>query len=190
MILKTFTKWKWIFVGLYLAAMALGVCLMIWPDISAGILCYLLGIILIIVGTLRMLSYFQRGISALWHRYELPLGLMDILLGIYFFSRPANVLILTPVIVGILILTDSVFKLQEILELRPGTQWLHIVLCIVNILFALLLIGNPFEGTMTLMVYLGLCLSIDSVQSLLFIRRVAKQVRQYAPIDADFVTIE
>lgn len=165
-------------------------CLMIWPDISAGILCCLLGIKLIIVGTLRMLSYFQRGISALWHRYELPLGLMDILLGIYFFSRPANVLILTPVIVGILILTDSVFKLQEILELRPGTQWLHIVLCIVNILFALLLIGNPFEGTMTLMVYLGLCLSIDSVQSLLFIRRVAKQVRQYAPIDADFVTIE
>lgn len=64
------------------------------------------------------------------------------------------------------------------------------MLSILSILFALLLIRNPFEGTMTLMVYLGLSLMLDGVQSLIFIHHVAKNIRAFAPIDADYVEIE
>lgn len=186
-------KWKWRYLILTLLVMALGICLIIWPDISAGILCNLIGALLVIVGAVRIVCYFQRGISVLWHRYELPLGLLDALVGVYFFSHPANILLLLPVIVGIIIIVDSVFKLQTSLELRAmGVRrwWVTLVLAIVSILVAIYLIRNPFEGTMTLMVYLGISLVIDSIQGLVFLKNVAKDVRKLSPIDAEYIEVD
>ncbi len=186
-------KWKWRYLILTLLVMALGICLIIWPDITAGILCNLIGGLLVIVGAVRIVCYFQRGISVLWHRYELPLGLLDALVGVYFFSHPANILLLLPVIVGIIIIVDSVFKLQTSLELRAmGVRrwWVTLVLAIVSILVAIYLIRNPFEGTMTLMVYLGISLVIASIQGLVFLKNVAKDVRKLSPIDAEYIEVD
>lgn len=187
--MKELKKWKWSYVILTVVVMLLGICLMIWPGISAGVLCNVAGAVLVILGAMRIVCYFQRGISALWHRYELPLGLLDALLGIYFFSHPANVLLCLPVIVGIAIIVDSVFKLQSALELRKagsGRWWMVLLLAIVSILAAVFLIRNPFEGTMTLMVYLGISLVIDSIQTLVFIHHMSKDIRKLAPIEAEY----
>lgn len=191
--MKEITKWKWTYLLLTLAVMAFGICLMIWPGISAEILCYILGTILMIVGLVRIVCYFQRGISVLWHRYELPLGLLDGLVGVYFLSHPANVLLILPIVVGIMIIVDSVFHLQTALELRGiGTKrwWLLFAFAIVSILVAIGLIRNPFEGSVTLMVYLGISLVIDSIQSLYYIHQVARDIRKLAPIDTDYVEVE
>lgn len=131
--MKSIKKWKWAYLLLTLTVMLFGICLMIWPDISAEILCYALGAILLLVGVTRILCYFQRGISVLWHRYELPLGLLDMLVGSYFFSHPANVLLILPIVVGIVIIVDSAFHLQTALELRDtgvktgGPFWLFLL---------------------------------------------------------------
>lgn len=186
-------KWKWIYLILTLTVMAFGICLILWPGISAEILCYVLGAMLLIAGGVRIVCYFQRGISALWHRYELPLGLLDVLVGIYFFSHPANVLLILPMVVGIVVIVDSVFHLQTALELREiGVKrwWMILLFAIVSILAAIGLIRNPFEGSLTLMVYLGICLVIDSIQSLYYIHQVARDVRRLAPIDAEYVEVE
>lgn len=191
--MKEIKKWKWVYLLLTLAVMAFGICLMIWPGISAEILCYALGTILLVVGVMRIVCYFQRGISVLWHRYELPLGLLDALAGICFLSHPANVLLILPVVVGIMIIVDSVFHLQTALELRRiGAKrwWVIFAFATVSILVAIGLIRNPFEGSMTLMVYLGISLVIDSVQSLYYIHHVAKDIRRLAPIDTDYVEVE
>lgn len=191
--MKALKKWKWSYLILTIAVMVLGICLIIWPGISAGVLCYLFGAVLVVAGAVRIGCYFQRGISALWHRCELPLGLLDALLGIYFFTRPANVLLILPVIVGVVIIVDSVFKLQTSLELRSmGARrwWAILILSILSILVAIFLIRDPFEGTMTLMVCLGISLVIDSVQSLVFIHNVAKDVRKLAPVEAEYIEVE
>lgn len=191
--MNSYKKWKWSYLILTFFVIALGICLILWPGISAGVLCNLCGVLLVVEGAVRVGCYFQRGISVLWHRYELPLGLLDALLGIYFFSHPGNVLLLLPVIVGIVIIVDSVFKLQTALEVRAiGAKhwWLMLALAIFSILMAVFLIRNPFEGTVTLMVYLGISLVVDGIQSIVFIHNVAKDVRRLAPMEADFVEVE
>ncbi len=191
--MKNLRKWKWCYIVLTIAVMALGICLIVWPDISAEALCSVCGIALLIVGAARIICYFQRGISVLWHRYELPMGLIDVLLGIYFLSRPANVMLILPVIVGVVIIIDSVFKLQTSLELRQAgaRRWgITLIFAVLSIFMAVFLIRNPFEGTMTLMVYLGISLVIDAVQSLYFIHNVAKNIRKLAPIEAEFREVE
>lgn len=187
--MKEWKRWKWSLIVLALIVMVLGICLIVWPGISAGVLCNLFGIVLLIVGAVRILCYFQRGFSALWHRYELPLGLLDALLGVYFFTRPGNVLLLLPVVVGIMILVDSVFKLQMALELKRALVrqwWSVLLLSIISILAAAVLIGNPFGGAVTLVIYLGISLVIDSIQSLFFIHHAAKCVREAAPVEAEY----
>lgn len=191
--MKSLKKWKWTYLLLTLAVMVFGICLMIWPSISAEILCYALGTILLVVGVMRIVCYFQRGISVLWHRYELPLGLLDALVGLYFLSHPANVLLIMPIVVGIVIIVDSVFHLQTALELRGiGVKrwWAIVAFAIISILVAFGLIHNPFEGSMTLMMYLGICLVIDSIQSLYYIHQVARDIRRLAPIETDFVEVQ
>lgn len=97
---------------------ALELCLIFFPRSSAQALCTVLGAMLILIGIARLISYFRRSISVLWHRYELPLGLIAALLGVFFCSHPQNVQLILPVIAGVVILIDSVFSLQTAPELR------------------------------------------------------------------------
>lgn len=191
--MKELKKWKTGYLILSAAVMILGLCLVIRPGISAEVLCWLVGAVLTIAGAVRIVCYFSRGISVLWHRYELPLGLLDVLLGVYFFSHPANVMLLLPTVVGVVVIVDSVFKLQTALELRGMgvRRWRSVfALSIVCILAGIFLIRNPFQGTVTLMVCLGVSLIIDSVQSMLFITSAAKAVRRNAPVEAEFTEVE
>lgn len=179
--MKNLKKWKRRYVILTCMVMALVVCLIVLPNLSVGVLCILFGVILAAAGGMRIYSYFQCGLRALWHRYEFPLGILDILLGIYFFTRPENILLLVPVIVGIVIVMDSVFKLQTALELRKMgmRRW-----------WSVLLIGNPFEETITLTIYLGVSLLIDAIQSLYFVHQVAKAVRELTLMNVEYVEVE
>lgn len=181
-------RWKWSYLALTLAGMLLGLCLMIWPGISAGVLCAFFGVVLAVTGGVRIGCYFCRGISVLWHRYELPLGLLDALLGVYLLSRPENVRMILPTVVGIVMIVDSVFKLQTALELRSlGVKrwfWM-LIFSILCILIAVFLIRHPFQGQTALTVYLGASLVIDGAQSLYFVHKMAKDVRKLLPVEAD-----
>lgn len=190
---KQIKRWKWGYILISFAIIALGICLILWPGVSAGVLCDVVGMVLTAIGAFRCVSYFLRGMSALWHRYELPLGIFNVLLGVYFLSHPDNVLLLLPVVVGLSVLVDSVFKLQNALELRAcgaKSWWGVLILSIASILVALFLIRNPFAGAVTLMTYLGICLVVDGVQSLVFAYQAAKYVRATSPIDVSYVTVE
>ncbi len=185
-------KWKRGYGALTILAMGLGLCLVLWPGISGEILCYVFGLVLLVAGVIQIRSYFRRGFAMLLRRYELPLGILDGILGLYFLSRPGNVLLLLPVIVGIIILVDSVFKLQSALELRQlgeGNWWSVLALALVNILLALFLLLNPFEGSMSLMVYLGISLIVEGIQGLTFLHHIVKTIRATAPIDVDYVDL-
>lgn len=186
-------KWKWAYLLMTLAVMAFGICLIIWPGISAEILCYAFGAILLIIGAIRIVCYFQRCISVLWHKYELPLGLLDLLVAIYFFFHPNNVLMILPIIVGIVIIVDSAFHLQTALELRiSGAKrwWVVLIFSILSILVAIGLIHNPFKGSMTLMIYLGITLVINGIQSLYYIHRISIDVHNMPSVEAEYVDIE
>lgn len=185
-------KWKRGYLALTILAMGLGLCLVLWPGISGEILCYVFGLVLLVAGAIQIRNYFRRGFAMLLRRYELPLGILDGVLGLYFLSRPGNVLLLLPVIVGIIILVDSVFKLQSGLELRhlgERNWWSVLALAVVNILLALFLLRNPFEGSMSLMIYLGISLIIEGIQGLTFLHHIVKAVRAAAPIDVDYVDL-
>ena len=194
--MKTMKKIKWIGIGISIVMFLLGLCVLIWPQISAAALCYILSAILLLAGIIRIVSYTQRGISSIFHTYELPLGILFLFMGIFGFARSQYVILILPVVIGILILIDSVFQFQTSFDLKRlgvAAWWWPLILAVLSVLFALLLILNPFEGSRTLMVMLGLSLMIDGIQtfsSILCASKCSKEVRKRSPIDVDFEEIE
>ena len=191
--MKTVKKWKWTFIGIALAMIILGLCLVIWPNISATVLCYLFGALILITGIVRIVCYIRRGVSALFHYYELPLGMLDILLAVFFFSRSQYVVLALPIVIGIMIMVDSIFELQMAIDLRRlglGRWWSILALSILSILFSFLLMLNPFEGSVTLMIFIGLSLIVDGIQSLCSVICASRYIRKARPIDVDYIEIE
>jgi len=152
------------------AAMAiLGLFLVIWPYIYAVILCYLFGTIMIVTGIVRIISYIRREVSGFLSWYELPLGLLDILMATVFFLHPQSVMRVLPIIVAFMIMVDSMFNLQRAIDMkRMGLSrwWVILLFSIISVLFALLLMINPFEGSITLIIFIGITLIIDSIQNI------------------------
>ena len=191
--MKTAKKWKWTFIFIAAAMILLGLCLVIWPQISASVLCYLFGVLILLTGIVRIVCYIRRGIGAFFHYYELPLGLLDILLAIFFFSRSRYVVLVLPVVIGIMIMVDSVFELQMATDLKRlglGRWWSMLALSILSILFSFLLVLNPFEGSVTLMVFIGLSLIVDGIQSLCSVICASRYIKKVQPIEVDYVEIE
>ena len=194
--MKMLKKLEWISLAISVVMLLLGLCLLIWPNISATVLCYVMSAILLAVGVFRIVCYVQRGISSIFHVYELPLGILDVLMGVYGFARSQSVVLILPVIIGILILVDSLFQLQASIDLRrlsvPG--WgLSLVLSILSVAFALLLVMNPFEGSRTLMIFIGLSMMVDGVQILSYIicaSKCVKEVKKLEAMDTDYEIID
>lgn len=187
--MKELKKQKLWHIALASAIMLIGVFLILRPETSAELICLLIGAVLCVIGVVRIVCYFCRGLSVLWHRYELPLGMLDTMLGIYFLSRPQSIITIMPVAIGIAMIVDSVFKLEASLELRASGARGYmpsLLLALISMLAAIFLILHPFEGTSALMIYLGILLLIDGIQSLVFIHKVSEKLRKLTPVEAEY----
>ena len=194
--MKNKKKIKRIGIGISIVMFLLGLCVLIWPQISATALCYILSALLLATGIIRIVSYTQRGTSSVFYTYELPLGILFLLMGIFGFIRSRYVILIFPVIIGIIVLIDSLFQFQISFDLkRLGVTewWCTLILAVLCAVFALLLILNPFEGSRALMRMIGLSLMIDGMQSfssILCVSKYVKEVGKQRPIDVDFEVIE
>lgn len=194
--MKTMKKIKWIGIGISIVMFLLGLCVLIWPQISAAALCYILSAILLVAGIIRIVSYTQRGSRSVFYTYELPLGILFLLMGIFGFTRSQYVILILPIVIGIQILIDSLFQFQISFDMKRfgfAEWWWPMILAVLSVLLALLLIINPFEGSITLMSVIGFTLMIDGIQtfsSILCASECVKEVRKRSPIDVDFEEIE
>lgn len=191
--MKTLKKVKWTFIGISALMMILGICLIIQPHISATIICYLFGIIILIAGIARIVCYVQRIIGKFVYYYELWQGLLDIFVSIIFFLHPQNVIIAMPIIIGIIIIIDSVFSLQAAFDLKRWglySWWSILIFSFINILFAFLLIADPFGGSRALMIFLGISLIANSIQNICVIVFITKYMKNTDSIDTDYNEID
>lgn len=188
--MKKIEKIKKIFLCITSLTLLVGICLIIWPMISATVLSYLLGILLLIIGIIRLDCYFRGGLEALlFLHYELPIGLLNIFIAMIFILYPKNMVIVLPILIGIMIIFDSIFQLQFIIEFKKLSMkrwWMMVISFIVCICFALLLISNPFEGSRLLMIFIGISLILDSIQNIFIIFSIERYLNEIMPIEVEY----
>ncbi|MBD5551490.1 MAG: hypothetical protein HDQ96_09985 [Lachnospiraceae bacterium] len=160
--------------------LALGILMVLWPDISALTICIILGIFCIAAGVYAMVRYFKLGVAGLFFRSDLSFGICSILLGVLLLLHPYGAMIFLPIAAGFFMIIGSVLDIQVSIEMRRlhfGNWGVMLILGIINIIFAFLLLMNPFQGASVLVIFVGISLVVDSIQNFYSIYCISKAIK-------------
>lgn len=150
--------------------MAGGLCLLVWPEVSATVLCAALGIAALLYGAVRLVGYFSRDLYRLAFQFDLAVGILSIVVGLVLLLRTGAVLAHLPAGLGLFILADCVLRLQTALDARRfGMRrwWMLLAAAICGGAVGALLLLRPFEGGMALVRLMGAALLLYGAENLL-----------------------
>lgn len=174
---KKFRSWA---IVLNCCILALGIVLIVWPDVSALAVCYILGVLCLAGGVCELVRYFRLGVAGLFFQFDLTLGIFSILAGVLLLLHPMGAAIFLPIAASLYIFIDSIFDIQVSVEMRRmglKSWWLSMLLGILSTVFAFFLMLDPFDGASALMIFVGVSLMISSIESLYAIGCISKAVK-------------
>ena len=158
----------------------LGIVMLVWPEISAMTVCVILGILCAVAGVYKLVRYFRLGFAGVFFRFDLGAGILYILAGLLLLIHPQDAAAILPMAAGIYILFGSVMDIQISVEMHRfglGNWVLSLILGILDACLGFWLLFNPFSGAAALMMAVGICLIIGSVQNLYSVYCISKAVR-------------
>lgn len=167
--MKTIKQAKWCYIICSLLIIAAGVYIIARPYASAVMFCRIIGAVSLAYGISKILGYFSRDLYNLAFQFDLALGVFTIIFGLILLLRSARVVTFMPVIIGVFVLVDGVFKLQTAVDAKRfglSSWWLILLGSLLCAALGLLLIVDPFGGSNVLMTFVGISLAIDGLQNL------------------------
>ncbi len=171
-----------------LAYAVLGIVLVVWPETSAITICYAVGAVLFVLGLAYSISYFVQNHHGFTRTSTLANGLLLLVIGLVVLLRVQDVLKALPFLFGILLLVDSVFKVQAAFDLHHmDSQYWQVPLGIglVTAILGAVLIWNPFQAVAALNVFIGVCLLLDVACNCASAILVAQRTRTYHRAQSD-----
>ena len=113
---------KWSLILASLLFLFLGIALLIWPNTSNLILCYIMAAVLTAYGLFNILAYFGKERGSL---IGLIVGVICAAFGVYALVQPTGISDIISIILGVAILVDGAVSLRRDFELRTMgfLQW-------------------------------------------------------------------
>ncbi|MCD8105804.1 MAG: DUF308 domain-containing protein [Lachnospiraceae bacterium] len=147
----------------------LGAYLLINPGCPMDVLIRFLGAIFIADGVIKMIGYFSKDFYCLAFQYDFAFGILLIALGLLILVRGESYSRLLYVVLGLVILTDALFRMQMFIDAKKFglTLWWRILLvAILTGIFGMLLVIDPFEGAGATMTLTGTAVLLEGVLNL------------------------
>ena len=171
--------------------LALGVLLIVLPDLSISLVGIVAGAMLIALGILKLMGYFSRDMYQLAFQYDLAFGLLLVALGVLLLMQPNRAMHFLCLIVGISIAADGLLKFQTALEARRfglGSWWLIMALGILAGVIGIVTAFRPAQSARVLMVLMGISLLAEGALNLCVSLCAVKIIRAAQPdvIEAEF----
>lgn len=104
---------KWTDVLMSLAYVVVGVLLIIFPDVSANVISWIIGIALIVYGIVSLTAYFLADIRDTLYNNNFVIGLMTIVFGLVVIVKKDMIMNLIPFILGLVIVSSGLAKLHR-----------------------------------------------------------------------------
>ncbi len=167
---------------------ALGAVLIAWPMEVTGLICRVLGAILVVMGAVYLFGYFVEGRGIL----AVTGGLLFLLLGVWIFITPQSVATLVPIVIGVVLLVHSLRDFQMASEAkRNGSErWMILfLLALLNCVFGVVCICDSFGVISVAVRMLGIALVYDGISNMVIVYHTVRAVKYAAekiePIDVD-----
>lgn len=167
---------KWNMVIIAVLTIVMGVALVANPNAAALTICRLLGWIILISAAVSVFFYLNGGRS-FWETSALVLAVIGVIVGIYIIRRPSAIVKFLGYLMAGILLVHGVNDVKEANAARNyrDEHWgVALVLGVINIIFGILIVWNPFSSAAVLMTIIGIALVYDGVTDLLIVLRVSK----------------
>ena len=169
---------------------AMGILLIVWPELSASVIGIICGILLIVFGAVKLIGYFSKDLYRLAFQYDLAFGILLILLGVIMLVRPGGLMDFICIVLGLSILTDSLLKMQIAVDAKQfglNKWWLILLLSVIAGIFGLVLVLRPTASASVLMVLLGITLLSEGLLNMSTAITAVKIIKHQQP---DVIEVE
>lgn len=176
---------KALYITISILSLLVGIALVIWPGASVITICYVVGSAAILVGAVRLAGYFSKDSYNLNFQFDFAMGLMFLILGTVLIFHPGDTVAVLHFSVGILVLVDSVFKLQTALDAKHFglKKWWVMLLCALLCAgLGLVLVILPFRTAEILVRVTGAALAVNSGENILTAGYTVKSKKRVVPI--------
>ncbi len=158
----------------------LGIVMLIYPNISLKTIGLIAAIYIIINGLVLIVLDIKAA------RYYIPFdgmlpGILSLVLGVILLSKPNILSTLFTIAIGVWIVLASINSLKIAIALRyDDAPWLLLLLFgIIDLILGIIVVINPFEASLSIVVFTGIMLIIHSIidiVDMLIIKRDAKKI--------------
>ena len=179
------TRIKALYITISILSLLAGIALVIWPGASVITICYVVGSAAILVGAVRLAGYFSKDSYNLNFQFDFAMGLVFLILGTVLIFHPGDTVAVLHFSVGILVLVDSVFKLQTALDAKHFglKKWWVMLLCALLCAgLGLVLVILPFRTAEILVRVTGAALAVNSGENILTAGYTVKSKKRVVPI--------
>ena len=155
--------------------------LILFSTIKAiNVLCKIFGVVLILLGAVKILGYFTKDIFQLAFQFDFALGIISAILGIVLISRTSYMVEFLSICVGIFVLIDGALKLQTAVDAKKfGIEkwWLILIIALLVSIVGIILMVIPFAAQTMAAWIIGINLVLDGVLNICVVLSTVKTIR-------------
>jgi len=155
-----------------IVSIAAGAVLIAFPQDAVRWICMALGALLVVVGAAELFSYFRGGKLRSAFQFDLVVGVVLAVVGLWLLLRPNTVIALLQYVFGAFILIHGVLQLQAAVALRGGI--LPILMAAIPIVLGIVVLLDPFSSLAALVVLIGIILVYNGLIDLYLILRLSR----------------
>ena len=160
----------------------LGFILIFYPGLSLGILTTLIAVLAIVGGLFSIIRYFTYDLKESYYRNDFLFGIIAMTLGALILYKPAFFISIIPFILGIVIIFSGFAKLQDGIDAKRlgySNSLLYIILAIIDIIFGIVILFDPFGAANVMFIIIGFGLIYSGISDLFVTFYLSKKFKDY-----------
>ena len=182
---------KGIFISILL--IALSIYIIMKPNQIVINLIKIMGIVLILVGTIDFMNFFRSTEEEKIFNYGLLKGLMELAIGILFIFKGETLTEIFFIIIGLIIIFINVSKLQLSINLKDveySNWFVGVVISSLAVILGIVIILNPFETSETVIIASGVILLISEICNIIYSVLILIKLRKLDKVVKEIVEKE
>jgi len=137
------------YIVIALVICAFGAGLLVNPGWPTDILIRSLGLIFMADGVIKMIGYFSKDFYCLAFQYDFAFGILMAALGLLILIRGETYSRMLYVVLGLVILTDALFRIQMSLDAKKfglSLWWRILLVAVLTGILGMILVVDPYNG--------------------------------------------
>jgi uncharacterized membrane protein HdeD (DUF308 family) len=182
---KQFSKSYILVSALYIV---LGIVLLAWPTTSVQMICYGLGLAMIVMGLTYGIIFFTKENLSGFLQMDLVIGIVCLASGIFLLLNPTFFQSILPFAMGIVLLLGAIVKIQSSINMKRlkfGKWYLVLICALLLIVLGIILLCNVLPDERYIVLYIGICLIFDGLTNLISLICIQTKVNKLTRIQRE-----